>query len=183
MSPFHYGVWRGDWTKGATVRTGGGGGVCMEINIFVGKMGEIIGHKAWWKYSLSWGEKNKAVHLPCDINKTGQAKTPPLPAMEISNGIAPWWIKKCLYKSREFAGGRGGGHFLPRYLPMGEGRYGFTAACERSISPSHVVPQHYSHMSAPQKSAAMTCILYSKSGQSRGRSWFVRQVVIPVWRH
>ena len=39
-------------------------------------MKQIHGHKAWWKYSLSWGDKNNAFHLPCDINKNGKAKTP-----------------------------------------------------------------------------------------------------------
>ena len=54
---------------------GGGAGVFLEINIFVVKMGEINCHKAWWKYSLSWGEQNKASHFPCEI-KNGLGKTP-----------------------------------------------------------------------------------------------------------
>ena len=66
--------------RGPPLEYWGGAGVFLEIYIFVGKMGEINNdHKVWWKYSLSWGETNKAFHLPCEINKNGQAKKPSPP--------------------------------------------------------------------------------------------------------
>ena len=46
-------------------------------------------------YSLSWGEKNKAFHLPCEIDKNVQAKTsaPPPPYLMVPLLVIIGWEK------------------------------------------------------------------------------------------
>ena len=82
----------------------GGGGSFVEINIFVGKMGET---NKWpqglleIQHILRW--ENKAFHLPCEINKNGHSKT--CPSSRISNGGSivggcPTTFQKTEYSSR-----------------------------------------------------------------------------------
>ena len=65
--------------KGTTIRILGAG-VFLEINIFMGKMGEI---NKWPQVMVEIQPilrgKNKAFYPPCEINKNCQAKTPAPP--------------------------------------------------------------------------------------------------------